>query len=81
MSEAQDSNTKIIYIRLLDEGTSVFRPVDAVMVSPDVFQILKSNDYDVEDEKWEFIPGTTVQCQEEVRDGESVLVAIRELNQ
>jgi hypothetical protein len=55
-----DTKTRI-YIRLLDEGTDVFRPADAVALGEGVFQILPSADYDPEDETWEFPPGSVVE--------------------
>ncbi len=79
MSEDQASNTKRIYINLLNEGTDVLRPADAVEISPNVFRILESNDYDTEDEEWEFPPGSTVECRVEKRNGEEMLVAKKKI--
>ena len=53
---------RTIYVRLLDEGTDVWRPVEAVAVSPDVFEI--APDVTVpDDERWEFGPGERVCCR------------------
>lgn len=74
MLEGQASNIKIIYVRLLNEGADVVRPVDAIEMSSNVYKILESNKYDQEDEEWEFTPGTIVRCEEEKREGD-ILVA------
>ena len=63
---------------MLNEGTSVLRPADAIEISPKVYRILESNDYDHEDEEWEFPPGSIVECSEEIREGENILVAKKE---
>ena len=44
MSEDQALNIKKIYINLLNEGTDVLRPVDAVEISPNTFRILELNE-------------------------------------
>lgn len=67
-----DSNTKkIIYIRLLDEGTDVFRPTEVLDLGEGLFRVLPTADYDPEDEKWEFPPGSIVRAEKfQDRDGE-----------
>jgi hypothetical protein len=49
-----------IYVRLLDEGTDVFRPSAAVALGGDVYELLRPESYDPEDERWEFEPGSRV---------------------
>jgi len=44
-----------------------------------VFEVLPTPDYDPEDERWEFVPGTIVECEERIFDGASVLVAVRQI--
>jgi hypothetical protein len=66
-----------IYIRLLDEGTDVFRPTDAEPVGSQFFQVLPTSNYDEEDEVWEFAPGSVVECEQRQLGGEEVLVAIK----
>lgn len=51
---------KEIYIRLLNEGTLVYRPVLAVQVRPLIFKVPGDNIFDPENEEWEFLPGTLV---------------------
>jgi len=69
---------KIIYIQLLEEGTEVYRPVPAIELKKDVFEVKGQVIYDPEDEIWEFKPGTRVVVEERDLDGELRLVAIRE---
>ncbi|HEY1528417.1 MAG TPA: hypothetical protein VGH51_19500 [Candidatus Angelobacter sp.] len=58
------SNTKrMIYIRLAGEGTDVFRPTEALDLGGGLFKVLAPPDYDPEDEKWEFPPGSVVECE------------------
>jgi hypothetical protein len=56
------SNTKssTIYVRLLDEGTDVFRPVSAKSLGGDIYELIAPAAYDPEDEQWEFEPGSRV---------------------
>jgi hypothetical protein len=64
-----------IYVRLLNEGTNVIRPVEAQELRESVFEILRPKDYDPEDEEWEFKPGAVVRCELETWSGGSRLVA------
>lgn len=66
-----------IYIRLLDEGTEVFRPTTAEALGQRLFKVLPTPHYNPEDEKWEFVPGSVVECEKRTLDGEEVLVAVR----
>lgn len=54
-----------IYVYLLEEGTDVWRPVQAVHVRGDVYRIISPN-LDHEDEKWQFASGELVRCEERV---------------
>ena len=64
-----------IYIALLDEGTEVWRPVEAVRVSQNVYRIISENP-NPEDERWEFARDDLVQCRAKtLSNGMSVLVA------
>jgi len=75
MSAATDSNTSTIYISLLDEGTTVFRPTQGVPVREGVYEVLPTSDYNPEDEHWEFTPGSVVHCLIEEHEGDMILVA------
>ena len=57
-----NTNTLTVYVRLLDEGTEVLRPVLAALISGNEYQLLEDQDYDQDDEEWEFPPGTRVIC-------------------
>ena len=65
----------IIYVRLLNEGTEVFRPVSATQVALNVFKLDKEHFYDSEDEEWEFSPGSQVCVEERMLEGNHVLIA------
>ena len=57
------TDTKTVYVRLLEEGTEVLRPALAVLISGNKYQILQDQSYDPDDEVWEFPPGTKVFCE------------------
>jgi len=79
MSERTISNTERIFVYLKDEGTEVWRPTLGRKISHMVFELLATPDYDPEDETWEFVPGTVVECEERILNGASVLVAVRQV--
>jgi hypothetical protein len=56
-------NTVTVYVRLLNEGTEVFRPTRALDMGCGLFKILATPDYDPEDEEWEFLPNATVRIE------------------
>jgi hypothetical protein len=66
-----------IYIRLLEEGTEVFRPTAAEPIGSQFFKVLRTANYDEEDEVWEFAPGSAVECERRQLEGAEVLVAIK----
>jgi hypothetical protein len=70
-----DSNTNVIYIPLLDEGTEVVRPTLGVPVGGNLYRVLATPTYNPDDEHWKFPPGSIVRCFPEMRDGDEVLVA------
>lgn len=67
---------KTVYVRLLGEGTDVFRPVTAVSVSDSKFTLIGSENLRPEDENWEFPLGTVVIAEPRVLSGDTVLVAV-----
>ena len=79
MLAAMASNTDIVYVRLLEEGTEVMRPVPAVNISKNVYKLLATDDYDPAFEIWEFTPGNIVRCAEQKLGSETFLMAL-ELN-
>jgi hypothetical protein len=52
-----------IYIKLLDEGTDVARPVECADLGNGLYRILATPGYDPEDERWEFPPGSIVRIE------------------
>lgn len=68
-----------IYIQLLEEGTKVYRPVPAIEIENNIYEVLGFGIFDPEDEVWEFPSGTCVLVEEQNLDGENVLVAIQEV--
>ncbi len=69
---------KNIYIQVLEEGTKVYRPVPAIEIENNIYEVQGYDIYDSEDETWEFLPGTYVLVEEQNLGGENVLVAIKE---
>jgi hypothetical protein len=65
-----------IYVRLLDEGVDVWRPVAAENLRGSVYRIV-SQPYDAEVETWQFVPGDEVVCEPTLSDGRRLLVATR----
>ena len=47
---------KEIYIKLLDEGTDVWRPILGEKKDEFIYKILSDKEYDPENEKWQFLP-------------------------
>ena len=70
---------KMIYVKLLNEGTEVFRPDSAIKISDSIYEIRFLKKYDSEDEKWEFIPGSRVIVEEKFLEGQAVLVATKNI--
>jgi hypothetical protein len=66
---------KQIYVRLLDEGTDVWRPVAASGQGDGTY--LLSETPMPEDEKWEFPAGSRVAVEEKVFEGKTELVAVK----
>lgn len=63
-----------IYVELLDEGIPVWRRVDAKPQENGTFLICEQEI--PEDEQWKFLPGEIVLVEEQVREGQQVLVAV-----
>jgi hypothetical protein len=65
-----------VYVRLLDEGTDVFRPVPAKPLRDSTYLLGGEDIFDSKDELWEFSPGATVDVESKILSGEMVLVAV-----
>ena len=79
MWAATDSNMTdltCVYVRLLGEGTIVFRPAPAQSTGPDTVKLLAPDDYDPDDEDWEFKPGSVVRVEPRTLSGDDVYVAV-----
>jgi hypothetical protein len=49
-----------IFVQLLDEGTVVYRPTNAMDLGNGRFRLEACSGYSPDDETWEFLPGTEV---------------------
>jgi len=65
-----------IYIKLLEEGTTVYRPVNALKLKDGIFKIL---DKPETDEVWEFQFNAIVRCIEKKLSGDFCLIAIEKV--
>ena len=65
----------IVFVRLVNEGVEVFRPVDAKRVFDHVFEII--DEWQGLDEVWEFTRGDRVLCVDHTfQDGSQGLLAV-----
>lgn len=63
-----------IYVELLDEAVTAFRPVTAVRRPDGSFELPSSQP---PDEQWAFPPGSLVRCElRDLGDGQAVLLAV-----
>src|SRR5262249_24841951 len=78
MSGHQDTDTEVVvYVRLLDEGTDVWRPARATALPDGTFRLLEPKGYDPGAETWEFPPLTKVRCTtKRFMDGNEGFVAV-----
>lgn len=67
-------NRTTIYIELLEEGTRVWRPVEAERQPNDTFLIVEQEV--PEDEQWQFLPGERVAVEAQEREEGEVFVAV-----
>lgn len=70
-----------IYVRLLNEGTDVWRPTSGEKIAEDIYKILPTKNYHTDDEQWEFAPGTIVKCELQKKSNGKILVAVKKLEQ
>ena len=66
-----------IYIPLLDEGTSVWRPAPAWKIDRDTYIVLRPDDYDPDNEHWQFPPGCVVVCEQRQTAQGTIVAAVR----
>jgi hypothetical protein len=67
-----------IYVYLVDEGTDVWRPVQAQSLGSDRYKIVSEN-ADPEDENWQFKTGEVVRCIQKPLSGGMCLVAVERI--
>lgn len=78
VSEGKASRTELsqVYVRLLGEGTLVFRPAPAELIRAGLAKLAAPPGYDPDDEDWEFAPGSIVRVEVRPLGGANVLVAV-----
>jgi hypothetical protein len=83
MSVAMDSSTEpqAVFVELLDEGTVCLRPTQGIPLGECTYRLLPTANYDPDDERWQFPPGSVVKCRTEVWSGKEVLVARERIDQ
>lgn len=65
-----------IYVALLNEGTDVWRAVEAIHHEDHIFTTVGENESNG-DEEWQFVTGDKVRCDQKIfSDGTSALVAV-----
>lgn len=72
-----DEQRVTIYVKLLNEGTDVVRPTEAVRLSDEYFRLLATPDYDPKNEEWEFPPSSIVSAEWQSWSSGEVLVAVK----
>jgi hypothetical protein len=50
-------------VRVLNDGTEVFRSTRALKLGGGLFKLVASPGYDPADERWEHLPGATVRVE------------------
>lgn len=71
--------TTRIHIHLTDEGTDVWRPIEAIRLDEELFRIPEDTIVP-SDENWEFLPGAVVRCEHRVLSHEVLLIAVESQN-
>ena len=65
-----------LFVRLLDEGVDVWRPVRAEQLHDGVYRIVEQP-YDRDIERWQFVPGDEVVCEMIDSNEGPILAAVR----
>ena len=73
---ASPPDPKEVYVRLMGEGTTTFRPAPAEFLEEETARLLIPPNYDPEDEDWEFKPGSVVRIELRQLSGLQAYVAI-----
>jgi hypothetical protein len=65
-----------IFVALVEEGTDVWRPVQARPLDGNLYRII-GVEADVSDETWQFSPGAIVRCERKrLTDGQVSVIAV-----
>ena len=68
-----------IYVPLLDEGTEVWRPVEAIKIGEGIYRIVSDNQKP-DDELWKYVTGDIVRCiRQMLSSGFESIVAIEKI--
>lgn len=73
LDRMSETNLTTIYMPLLNEGTEVWRPVEAMMITDLGYMVTENPP---PDEEWAFQPGHILRCEERQMSGEICLVAV-----
>lgn len=79
MELKMNEGTVEIYVQLLEEGTPTVRGTQAIPLPNGVYKLLPTPDYDPQDEIWEFLPGSIVQCEARDNWGKEILLAVKQV--
>ena len=75
MGSFQMTKPIAVYVQLLNEGTSTYRPTTAELLPDGRYRLLPTPNYDPEDEGREFLPGSIVRVVQERFAAGEVMVA------
>lgn len=76
---ASSTDVATVYVRLLNEGVDVWRPVRAVRLSDTTYRL--SDEPRPEDEAWSFEPGAVVVAESRAGDPEQRVIAVARATQ
>ena len=64
-----------IFIKLLDEDVNVYKPVDAILIKKNIYEIIGENKEDdcKHGEKWEFNKNDIVECKDIKGDKRAII--------
>jgi hypothetical protein len=65
-----------IHVVLLNEGTWCARPTECVNLGNGLFKLMATPNYDPEDERWEFPPGSIVRGRAFQASAGEILLAV-----
>ena len=77
MTNEADSPRTTVFVRLLDEGVNVWRPVQATDLGHRRYRLIALDDYDSSLETREFSPGAVVECERRALGKGPAMVATR----